>query len=211
MSYMYDLLHVVSMYHRSDVSCYIRDVTRFTLQYIHPDDMPWLRNEQAEKSMILSGFHFTLLGNSVNPCDISVFSGPFITYIRESDSYQSLIERLVRITGDQSISLCRIAAVDHTNVPAFLPRPIANVTAANGTDESKSLSLSRTNTVEGSKSLWEIFATKFPHFVSQSFESVRLTMTRVTRGKGPALAAFQLPQIGIQRSSADLQAQMSLR
>lgn len=77
------------------------------------------------RSMVVSVYYFTLLGNSVDICQPDLFSGPFLTYVLETDTYQSFMERVVKITGESISKLwndSRLAVV-RKRVPHFLPRP----------------------------------------------------------------------------------------
>ena len=59
-------------------------------------------------------------------CEPTAFFPPFITYVREDDTYSTLLERLMEISGDRSLALCRICVVEKSFVPTFIPRTSGN-------------------------------------------------------------------------------------
>ena len=73
--------------------------------------------------MPVTVFSFTLLGSCVRACQPDQFSGPFISYVREDDDYESVVARFGLITGepDNEWKNYRLAVV-HNKTPFFVPR-----------------------------------------------------------------------------------------
>lgn len=106
---------------------------------------------KAEDSMVLSVFYFTLYGGGCEQCDASHFNGPFLSYVRKSDSYQSLIDRLIRMTGDSDMAKYRLAVVNRKKEPTFITRPSSGTSSTTSSSEG-----------EGSSQwLWEYFVKKY--------------------------------------------------
>lgn len=144
----------------------------------------------------ISVFNFTLMGNTVQICDCEMFSGPFLTYLREDDSYWTLLQRFSMITGEQHLGSTRIAVVVN-NVPHFFAKPPfpANSSPSvppktNGKPPRES---SETNKSE--ESIWDVIMKHYPTMSPSFLEN-------------PQQVASHLPDkfvcIGIQRSSADV-------
>jgi hypothetical protein len=71
------------------------------IQHFSPEDLVWLTGGTDKiKSMPVSVFSFTLHGSCVKVCDPELFSGPFISYVKEDDDYDTVVERLGVITGE---------------------------------------------------------------------------------------------------------------
>ena len=83
----------------------------------------YLTGGEVVKSMAVSVFSFTLLGSCVQACDPNHFSGPFVTYVREDDDYDTLARRMAAVTGEPEAewSTYRLAVV-HNKTPSFIPR-----------------------------------------------------------------------------------------
>jgi len=79
----------------------------------------------------VSVFSFTLLGSCVQACDPNHFSGPFVTYVREDDDYDTLARRMAAVTGEHEAewSTYRLAVV-HNRTPYHLQRAAATDVAA---------------------------------------------------------------------------------
>ena len=75
------------------------------------------------RSMPVTVFSFTLLGSCVRACQPDQFSGPFISYVREDDDYESVVARFGLITGEPENEWknYRLAVV-HNKTPFFVPR-----------------------------------------------------------------------------------------
>lgn len=66
------------------------------------------------------------IGNLVKCCEPTAFFPPFVTYVREDDTYNSLLNRLIEISGDSSLAFCRLSVVERSFVPTFIPRTSGN-------------------------------------------------------------------------------------
>lgn len=93
-----------------------------------------MRNKHPRiRSMVLSVFSFTLTGQMAVPLPCREYTqggGPFVSYIREDDDYQSLARRLAAITGDSKEEWWKmrlaITTMPHQNrlrLAHFLPQP----------------------------------------------------------------------------------------
>ena len=89
------------------------------------------------RSMPVTVFSFTLLGSCVRACQADQFSGPFISYVREDDDYESVVARFGLITGEpeQEWKNYRLAVV-HNKTPFFVPRGGGSGGAASGSTSS---------------------------------------------------------------------------
>lgn len=80
--------------------------SRVGVQHLSVRDIYWMRGLcPTIKSCLCSVFNFTLLGNSVSICTPEQFGGPFFTYIREDDDYDTLCERYAYHCGELYINL----------------------------------------------------------------------------------------------------------
>jgi hypothetical protein len=79
----------------------IENVWNIGIQLFSPEDLVWLTGGTDKvKSMPVSVFSFTLLGSCVKVCDPELFSGPFISYVKEDDDYDAVVKRLGVTTGE---------------------------------------------------------------------------------------------------------------
>ena len=96
------------------------------LQSFSPEDLVYLTGgNDTVRSMPVTVFSFTLqaTSSSVDVCPPDQFSGPFISYVREDDDYESVVARFGLITGEPENEWknYRLAVVDK-NIPYFVPR-----------------------------------------------------------------------------------------
>lgn len=94
------------------------------IQHFSPEDLVWLTGGTDKiKSMPVSVFSFTLLGSCVKVCDPELFSGPFISYVKEDDDYDTVVKRLGVTTGEAEAdwNAYRLAVVSN-KTPFFVPR-----------------------------------------------------------------------------------------
>jgi hypothetical protein len=94
------------------------------IQHFSPEDLVWLTGGTDKiKSMPISVFSFTLHGSCVEVCDPELFSGPFVSYIKEDDDYDTMVKRLGVITGEiEAVWNAYNLAVVSNKTPFFIPR-----------------------------------------------------------------------------------------
>jgi hypothetical protein len=178
------------------------------MQYVDLEDFYWLQNLHKQiNSGVISVFNFTLIGSAVQVCDPEIFNGPFITYLREDDTYTSLVSRLSVITGDKNLlNNCKLAVVHDGNRPHFIPKPSSITSAVASHEQSSTATLPQPMEQDNSninlppppptkptETIWEIFTKHYP-LLSTPFYKRNSKNDRV------------LPYLGIQRSSAEVQA-----
>lgn len=94
------------------------------VQCIEPDDLLFMHNRHPTiKSMTITVFNFTLLGNAVSVCSPTLYSGPFLSYVREDDTYETVVQRLAKISGDAQLYKLRLAVVTEKFTADFVPKP----------------------------------------------------------------------------------------
>jgi hypothetical protein len=155
--------------------------------------------------MAVSVFSFTLMGSAVQPCDVELFSGPFITYLREDDNYATLAARLSMFTGDKDLlGTARLAIVDD-NTPHFLPKQQSASNNMSSRVSMNSLVHNSEETKDGGQqqsqqkaveSIWEIAKKHYPDYASKPFPEARRSFANQMKS---------IPYMGIQRSSADVE------
>jgi hypothetical protein len=155
--------------------------------------------------MAVSVFSFTLMGSAVQPCDVELFSGPFITYLREDDNYATLAARLSMFTGDKDLlGTARLAIVDD-NTPHFLPKQQSANNNMSSRVSMNSLVHNSEETKDGGQqqsqqkaveSIWEIAKKHYPDYASKPFPEARRSFANQMKS---------IPYLGIQRSSADVE------
>ena len=188
------------------------------MQFLDPYDIIWMRNEHPSiRSMLITVFSFTLMGNAVQPCDCEMFGGPCITYLREDDTVLSLAHRIEILTGDKDLSGNRFAIVKD-NVPHFLPRAQASLGAPSSSQLNlDQLAQSNADTepqqqpvTKSPESLWDIAQKHFSEFAKGEYATVQLHARAIQSGpyqhphqhQPPPPPRF--PALGIQRSSVDV-------
>lgn len=129
-------------------------------------------------------------------CTVDDFTGPFVSYVREDDTYHSLLQRFGEITGDteKDWERCRLAVV-RNRTPYFLTRP--QVHKVNGGADSQHGSETTTvasNTTAPSKTVWSLLLEHNLEFMHHASE-IKYVLQYGPKG---------YPNIGIQRSVADL-------
>ncbi len=195
-----------------------------TVQHVSLLDMLFMSGKHPRvRSMVVSVFSFTLLGNVVQPCAVDQFGGPFLAYLREDDDHESFAARLRALSGDseEDLDRCRLAVVKDRR-PTFIRRPTAGQTISrlgSSTRLASSDSLVSCNSLcetdldedasaqaqlqqavpkkdqtAGQESLWELFAAKYPEFVECDFS---LAVSSAKNKKSG------YPQLGIQRSASE--------
>lgn len=93
------------------------------IQHVTPEEMLFMHGKHPQvRSMLVSVYNFTLLGNVANVCDPHIFSGPFISYVREDDDYYTIAKRFGTITGETDWEKYRLSVVAN-KVPYLIPRP----------------------------------------------------------------------------------------
>lgn len=159
------------------------------VQHVSPRDVYYMCCLGQKKSIVVSVFNFTLLGNQVSVCGLDEFSGPFISYIHEDDTLQTLTDRFGAITGDSddSWSRCKIALVKDTT-PYFISsqRP----------------------------SVWTILNEECPFYQNMGYSVNDVATHRwenIERGQRTSRLTPALPRIGIQRSVQDMTASSRAR
>jgi phage tail sheath protein FI len=157
--------------------------------------------------MTISVFSFTLMGSAVQPCDVELFSGPFITYLREDDNYATLAARLSMFTGDKDLlGTARLAIVDE-NTPHFLPKQqssnnnnmssrVSMNSLAHNNEETKDGGQQQQSQQKAVESIWEIAKKHYPDYATKPFPEVRRSFANQVK---------LMPYLGIQRSSADVE------
>eukprot|EP01031_Cornospumella_fuschlensis_P037625 gene37625-45707_t len=171
----------------------MNDLRHYTVQTLEPQDIPYVLNRSlpalggsaVEDSFIISGFYFTLYGSSCEICDPNLFSGPFITYLKRSDTYQSFTQRIAVITGDKDMmTKHRLAVVNRKKEAFFINKPTHS--SGNGSADE--------NSGGGDSWLWECFAKRYkPNCVEQQDFHRGIT--------------HKYAWLGIQRSTSDVVAE----
>lgn len=185
------------------------------------------------RSMVISVFHFTLHGSMVQALDPSFYSGPFLTYLREDDDYETFLQRLMRVSGDVELisSMRTRLAVVHPQklTPDFIPRPVLHGSASSvaagmvtrGTDDSGVSAPATSSNGANGKSLYQRFADVYPEYAAGAETTYEMSMMNTSlqaaarRSQGhssrntPAQPQQQwhtlFPALGIQRSVTDMQ------
>ena len=166
----------------------------YSLQTLDPIDIPYLTTRSSinpfkdlEDSFIISGFYFTLYGSSCEVCEPNMFSGPFITYLKASDTYQSFVQRIAVITGDSEMGKYRLAVISRKKEVFLISKPTSNNNTADEHDNST-----------GDAWLWECFAKRYQPNTLMQVETGELHRQR-------GQEAFpKFAWLGIQRSTADV-------
>lgn len=150
-------------------------------------------------------FNFTLIGNTVQICDSKLFSGPFVTYIREDDTYWTFLQRCAMITGEKELHTTRLAVVD-ANTPHFVVKPDLPLPTVNHEGEAVTEEPVRTNSTpknaqqqqQQHQSLWELAMKYYP------MEAMSRDYLENQNQENGLNQKFMF--IGIQRSSAEVKA-----
>ena len=125
------IIIIISIFSRFEANGQYFENSTLGVQLIPNADIEWMRGDynssdsNQQKSMIISVFYFTLMGTACNVCDIEESpAGPFVSYICEGDTFQTLCARLSGVTGESNeiVSKYRLAVVVD-NIPEFIPRP----------------------------------------------------------------------------------------
>lgn len=187
--------------HRMDASVPRSHLFLTGVQHVSLLDCIFMQSRHPRiKSMIVSVFSFTLLGNVVQPCDMEHFGGPFVTYLREDDDYDSFSARLRAISGDndEDWEKCRLAVVKR-KVPHFIKRPVPqeNPISAAGVAPTNAATTATTEL-----SLWDSFALKYEAFAKQGRLADIVKHDRTTKD----CHNWSYPQLGIQRPVSDVYA-----
>lgn len=148
------------------------------------------------RSMVISVFHFTLHGSMVQALDPSFYSGPFLTYLREDDDYETFLQRLMRVSGDVELisSIRTRLAVVHPQklTPDFIPRPalhgstssVAAGMVTRGTDDSGVTAAPNSSTGSGGangKSLYQRFADVYPEYAAGAETTYEMSMMNTSQ------------------------------
>lgn len=172
----------------------LEDLSRLAVQHISRRDLLLMNGgDKSVNSIVVAVMNFTLLGSQVNPCDPEDYA-PFLSYLREDDTLQSLTQRFGAISGDSDWSRCKLALVKE-RTPNFI---------------------SNTQTPP----IWEQFNTVFPDYqrhnydLGEYYQNVVVPANHELRQENmyqrngdfrELLGHPELfPQIGIQRSVADM-------
>eukprot|EP01038_Epipyxis_sp_PR26KG_P010572 gene10572-14200_t len=163
------------------------------VQHISFEDMIFMRNEHPTiRSIIVTVYNFTLLGNICDSCEPDLFSGPFLSYIREDDDLTAIYDRFYLITGDEDISKCRLAVVKN-NIPYFIAKPIisqsSSVVLSNTPTEDMNNDITNdsngmvvdgdtpletlTATHKSETNIWSLLRDKYEEYLTDSWEKVR--------------------------------------
>ena len=145
--------------------------------------------------------------HSVNICAVDDFTGPFVSYIREDDSYYTVLQRFGFITGDtdKDWERCRLAVVRDKS-PHFIARPnrvstgIAETasTAADLLDEQgKQAAMVLKPAASTVKSVWATLMELYPDYANNRCDLKVVAEYQRVNGK-------RYPTMGIQRSVSDI-------
>mmetsp|Transcript_6726 Transcript_6726/g.9306 ORF Transcript_6726/g.9306 Transcript_6726/m.9306 type:complete len:543 (-) Transcript_6726:119-1747(-) len=173
-----------------DCNCPFNNLFTVALQHVGVEDMLFMLGKHPlVNSCIVSVYNFTLLGNSVNVCSVDDFTGPFISYIRQDDTYHSIWQRFGAITGDseKDWDRCRLAVV-RNKTPYFVTRP-AKVEESAAAQQKQSSTMNQ-------KSVWSLLMEHNPDFARLNCDTKAINDNqRHTR---------IYPHIGIQRPVSDI-------
>eukprot|EP01040_Poterioochromonas_malhamensis_P007030 gene7030-7589_t len=204
--------HIPSPWFSSD-STLSENNCGLSLQSVTLEDLFWLSgNHDRISSRAVSVFNFTLIGNTVQYCDSDMFSGPFITYIREDDNYWTFLQRCAMITGEKDLHTNRLAVVD-ASTPHFIAKPDfpnrSPVTVSPNNHqtemitETKEEGVVRTNTTpknnQQQQSIWDLALKYYPMMSASYLENQN--ENHQSQGN-----LHKFVYIGIQRSSAEVKA-----
>jgi hypothetical protein len=194
-----------------EMSTPLSTLWHMTVQTITPEEWLFIRNVHPTiRSMAMMVIHFTLHGAAVQPLDPVMYSGPVLTYVREDDDYESVVQRIVRIMGDNSpitSSKLRLAVVHPQKfTPDFIPRPanfstsptavtgklhstlsLPSLNAVNATNEdTASTNNPGSVPVTASKSIFGRFADVYPEYVQAgaTFEQAHIIMSQAMNAQG---------------------------
>ena len=124
----------MSLYIRLTCKACLEHLFAVRVQHIPHRDLLLMRGVHPKvKSMMISVCNFTLLGSKVVTCHSKMFSGPFISYVREDDDFHSLAARLREVTGEEDWDKVRLAVVAKDNTAHFVVRPTLRTTASTTT------------------------------------------------------------------------------
>ncbi|CAE7662604.1 unnamed protein product, partial [Symbiodinium microadriaticum] len=103
------------------------------VQYISREDWSFIcgQNKEGVRSMPVEVHDFELYMQIARP--VASPSGPCVTYVREDDTAQSLIERISIVTGESDWDTIRVAVVCSKRRPHYLSR-VAETDADQGTE-----------------------------------------------------------------------------
>ena len=92
------------------------------LQYVYPEDWDYMcgRRRHGVRSMPVEVFDFELYMQIARP--VASPSGPCVTYVREDDTVESLLERISAVTGENGWDTVRVATVCSKRRPHYLSR-----------------------------------------------------------------------------------------
>lgn len=149
---------------------------------------------------------------SVNVCSVDDFTGPFVSYIREDDSFHTVLRRFGAITGDtdKEWDRCRLAVV-RDKTPHFLTRPTHGQGQGQSTDggdeqqlKAKQASLNKPTisipSGGSSKSVWALLMEMNPEYAQYNGD-LKAVEERYFRSQ---LKGRKYPTMGIQRPVADI-------
>ena len=199
---------------RTECTLPMHSLYKTAVQCATLEDLIFMQGKHPKiRSMIISVYSFTLLGNLVDTCEVVDYK-PFLSYVREDDDYYSLCRRLTEISGEADVEKFRLAVV-FDKVPYFIPKPAAAVLHTIG-DGSGTINNHHHQDISIS-SVWSHFVDKYPSFVAKKDSSIvggnnNLRVHGnfpITTGKskfGNHTRIF--PQLGIQRSVSDLHSKL---
>lgn len=194
------------MFCRVEATDDLATTNRFKLavQHIPLSDLEFMRGENPSiRSMIVSVFSFTLLGNACNPSPFNSpeqnnFPGPVLTYVREDDDYEAVCRRIALINGESMEEAIKYRlAIVHKKVPTFISRQNNNSTDAKRSPSPSTMSNkffksdSRESLVEATANaappvsstkvgplnhgadIWSLLCEKYPAYAASSFDAAR--------------------------------------
>lgn len=178
------------------------------VQYVSPEEALLMQGRHPHvRSVIVVVSNFTTLGNTVQQCSCRLFSGTFVSYVREDDDYYSLTRRFGAITGEADFDKYRLAVLDNNRIPSFIARPSAAPTAAaaaavhaanaNATADDAGDAGSAANNVKKA-SIWELLLSKNPTYAENN------DLRKQPLAKLKHKNSTPYPHISIQRSAADI-------
>ena len=203
---------------RTECTLPMHSLYKTAVQCATLEDLIFMQGKHPKiRSMIISVYSFTLLGNLVDTCEVVDYK-PFLSYVREDDDYYSLCRRLTEISGEADVEKFRLAVV-FDKVPYFIPKPSTAAAAVLHTTGDGSGTINNHHHQDISiSSVWSHFVDKYPSFVAKKDSSIVGSNNNnlrvhgnfpITTGKskfGNHTRIF--PQLGIQRSVSDLHSKL---
>ena len=170
-----------------DSSVSPRDTKYACVQHAHMDDLIFMAGLGEVESMAVIVYNFTLgAGNVANLLEPSLFGGPFFTYVRIDDDYDSLWRRICELTGEcetptSSAKECinRLVCI-YERIPFPLNKNV---------DENNS------------KTVWEVVRSKYSKFDTRIPLGKLNERLDITVGKSTVFSPALIPALGIQRSA----------